>query len=397
MGSRLALPQNYIKDAGTVWQDMQDDGNWGGAHTPDLVNFKNGDHSIKWSTSSAVLVAKDVGGVDLSTVSMFSFWAYCHTEPIETLLQLHIIISSTANYTKYFRYTVNGQNLAVGWNLLSVHKEDMDNVNDDSWDNSMLLVGFNITPVTGQTAIVSIGGVNQELRQIPKVLLTFDDGNEENISDNVFTYMGDRGLKGTSFITSSWVGTATFMTEANLDTLYAAGWAMANHSVTHPDFTGLTQAGVESEISVCRDWLLARGYDRSANHLAYPFGLRNNMVSDACIAQGVLTGRVAATDSFTPGADNLLVLAADYVLNTETLADIIDHVDTALRSGKTIIVVFHRIKDTPTETSDWSTVKFQGLIDHLLTRKVSCVTVDEWYEGLTNPRYRSIPLTRVSV
>ena len=49
--------------------------------------------------------------------------------------------------------------------------------------------------------------------------------------------MKAHGLVGTFFITTSWIGSPSYLTQANLRTMAADGNEIGGHTVTHPDLT----------------------------------------------------------------------------------------------------------------------------------------------------------------
>ena len=70
------------------------------------------------------------------------------------------------------------------------------------------------------------------LRARPKIVISFDDGND-NIYANAYPAMLAAGVPGTCYINSNVIGNSGKMTVANLNTLYANGWDIANHTSDH--------------------------------------------------------------------------------------------------------------------------------------------------------------------
>jgi hypothetical protein len=58
--------------------------------------------------------------------------------------------------------------------------------------------------------------------------------------------------------------------------------------------------------------------------------------------------------------------------------------------------LLHSIIETPTVSAEWSIANFQSLINYIVSLKIKCVTIDEWHEGLTDPRALSISVSRAS-
>jgi len=399
MPTRSSLPQNGIINAGTVWQDFSgDQTDWSGTHTIDTVNYKEGTQSLKMAVSDSTILDKIISE-NLKTTKVWGIWVYCYDpSPIVTIELISINFRSVTNFASYFYFDIGGNSLCQGWNYFSVDQSEWSNIGSESWDNTMVRCGIRVKPVAGQTATVSWGGIYKDFSQLPRIVIGFDDADASVVSADCYTYMVNRGLKGTCYVNSSTVGASGKMTAANLDTLYAAGWAMGNHCSVHTDLTSIAPAAASTLITVGRDWLLAQGYTRSYNHLAYPYGYYNTDVLSVCRDAGVLTGRLATGYKFTPsaGRDNL-IMPARYVNRTDTLATAQGWIDQACAAGKTIPLIFHKILASPTNVDEWSIANFQSFIDYLVARKYFCVTIDEWYEGLIDPRYMSIAPVRTVV
>ena len=108
-----------------------------------------------------------------------------------------------------------------------------------------------------------------------EVFVRIDDGLE-----SVYTYMYPKlsalGIKATLGIITSKIGTAGYMTWDQVDTLYAAGWDVVNHTHNHNQNT-LTSASVAdclTEIRTAKNILATRGYTRAGMNDLFinPFG-----------------------------------------------------------------------------------------------------------------------------
>ena len=80
--------------------------------------------------------------------------------------------------------------------------------------------------------------------------------------------------------------------------------------------------------------------------------------------------------------------------NTTTTANVDSAVLAAERSGGTLFVLIHSILASPTSSVEVSETVFDYLLTKLAERKIQVKTVSEWYNGLTNPRYQSLPVGR---
>lgn len=256
----------------------------------------------------------------------------------------------------------------------------------------MLTVKFKKTLITFIIvcfSILSIFAVNVDKHSIPTVILTFDDGHH-SVYDIAMPYMNKYGFKGTAYIVSDWINdTATYkMTGTQLDELYSKGWAIANHTKDHTDLTKLTEQEIDDELIKCANVLLARGYTRSAYHVAYPYGNVNDTVLTAMKETGMLTGRTLHPEEQTiTFVDPRLLTPSLYVFDTTTLKSAKTTLDNAIKNSHPFIVVFHKIVPSLTGNRDeWTTTNFKAFIDYIALKKVRVITIDEFYKELTNTR-----------
>lgn len=247
---------------------------------------------------------------------------------------------------------------------------------------------------TGKQTAATFGCIKYNLRGLPRIVLGFDDASK-GVYDNAYPYMASKNLRGVTYVVPSLVGSsASYCSLANLTTMYAAGWDISNHTYNHLDLTTVTETEAETEIQSATTWLLTNGFTRSARHLAVPNGQVNANVTQAIANSNLKTARNSVTKTFYPEIESLLALPAQAIVNTNTAAQAIALVDDAMQKGKSIIFMFHDIQATETGTYVWATSKFQSFVDYLVERKVPVVTINEWYNGLTNPRCVSPSLSR---
>ncbi len=68
------------------------------------------------------------------------------------------------------------------------------------------------------------------------ILLTFDDGSE-TIYENALPIMQRYNFTGVSYIVYHYVGIRNYMNADQIRALYAAGWEIGSHSLSHTDLT----------------------------------------------------------------------------------------------------------------------------------------------------------------
>ncbi|UUL75827.1 polysaccharide deacetylase family protein [Pseudarthrobacter sp. Fe7] len=114
-----------------------------------------------------------------------------------------------------------------------------------------------------------------DLERIPTgqkvVALTFDAGANDAALRSILTTLTANGVPGTFFLTGNWVN--QFPSDPAL--IYNAGNRIGNHSMTHPDFTTLTDAQVAAEISSAQRTIEAAGGD-PLPFFRFPFGARDS-------------------------------------------------------------------------------------------------------------------------
>jgi peptidoglycan/xylan/chitin deacetylase (PgdA/CDA1 family) len=135
----------------------------------------------------------------------------------------------------------------------------------------------------------------QEVLESPaeadQIALTFDDG-IGSLHQHALPILRDEGAPATVFLISDYVGrnnrwpslpqrapTMDLMSWAEVEELYAAGWAVEAHTATHPDLRRLTDDAIRDEFQ--------RGNDAIQAHLgccptivAYPYGFWDERVRD---------------------------------------------------------------------------------------------------------------------
>jgi peptidoglycan/xylan/chitin deacetylase (PgdA/CDA1 family) len=101
------------------------------------------------------------------------------------------------------------------------------------------------------------------------IILTFDDGSE-SVFVNAFPIMQKYNFTGTAYIVHNYVGITNHMNASQIRELYAAGWEMGSHSLSHVDLTERADRQRE-EVTESRRRLEA-SLGVPILSFAYPFG-----------------------------------------------------------------------------------------------------------------------------
>ncbi|GAA3873035.1 hypothetical protein GCM10022381_15060 [Leifsonia kafniensis] len=218
------------------------------------------------------------------------------------------------------------------------------------------------------------------------VSLTFDDGNADQVvAEQV---LKANGLHGTFFITTSWIGQPTWLTQADLHTFAADGNEIGGHTVTHPDLTTLTSAQATAEICDGKTTLASWGFN--ATDFAYPFAAENASVESIVKGCGFQSARglgdvrspaSCATCEFAetiPPANPMDTAAPDEVDSTWTLQNLQDVVTNAeANGGGWVQLTFHHIAVGTDPTLTISPPLFNQFITWLAARGATNNTVVE--------------------
>ena len=189
---------------------------------------------------------------------------------------------------------------------------------------------------------------------VPKTIisLTFDDGNADQFQ--AAQVLKANGLVGTFYITTSWIGSAGYLTRENLNTLAADGNEIGGHSVTHPDLTTVSSSVATAEICNGKTTLESWGFRVSS--FAYPFAAQKASLEKLVKNCGYVSARnlgdirSPASCGSCPYAETIPpgnyynTAAPDQVDSTWTLKNLQDFVINAeSHNGGWVQLTFHHI------------------------------------------------------
>ena len=216
------------------------------------------------------------------------------------------------------------------------------------------------------------------------VSLTFDDGNADQLAAE--QVMKAHGLVGTFFVTTDWVGTPSYLTQQDLQTIAADGNEIGGHTVTHPDLTTVTTAVAAAEICDGRTSSHRWGFDVTS--FAYPFAAENPAVEGIVKTCGYSSARnlgdirspaSCAACPFAetiPPANPYNTAAPDEVDSTWTLQNLQDLITNAeTHGGGWVQLTFHHIAVGTDPTLTISPTLFAQFVTWLAARTASGATV----------------------
>jgi len=295
----------------------------------------------------------------------------------------------------------------------------------DQRSKKTMRIGVRVTVASGTKPDVYVGGIWIGGAQRSKVMLSYDGC---YISQNTLvkpahdTY----GLTGTLYVAKSVVdSSASYLTTAQLDTFYAAGWSIAGHSYTGVALETLSESAMVDEIGNFRRWAQGRGYARGDGHWAWGYSVGTNnasaeirsTVTRVLQQSGLKSLRVgnvgsglthmrAKSEGLSLGTieTGVKTICAPQLTSGLSIAQMRAFISSGIRHRIPVNVYCHEVAanqaatvantatnfitptnydqtTTPGATQSWIpwlwTNKMAGLID--------VVSIDDWYRGLTQP------------
>lgn len=298
--------------------------------------------------------------------------------------------------TNGFYYTYNPQ--YNGWHFLQLTSKDWTRLGSGTWESSIERWRLRVNASAGATSAIYFDswymGGNGRARG--NVLITFDDSAESQY-DTARGILNSAGLKATFYTIRDLIGTAGFMSLAELQTLKSDGHSICVHGRT--DLTTLSISEAAEDIQSNMDFVASIDPDGS-KHYSWPNGgfeynSTDTQLIEMAQSKGILSARTTRrngiVNSTIKGLNNpYTLIISGHVNGFDTLQNLKDRADFAYRTGGTVIFMFHKVLTTASETTDISTADFQSFIDHILYRKlcgrIDVLTVPEWYAGLSTGR-----------
>lgn len=371
---------------GNVVEDFQNLSQWKvekGSLNPDYTNFKKGMQGAKVVSvkGDKGIITKKGFGSFLKNRKQIGLWVYI---PEATdIANLEIALSSDPGFSKfYYKYiALNNPKWKIqnGWNYILINKQEFTNKNSDEWDN-LSSIRLYVYSQPGSTATCTFGEIVVDPVLIPKLVFTFDDF-DVSIYSKAFPILKAAGMKGTFYVASGQIDKPARgkVTVDQLKEMYANGWDIGNHTVTHADLNAIFEEDALAEIKGCSEWLRSNGFTRSAYHMSYTGGFNQHLADLAEIA-GMTTARTHNVSSFGEAnlPNNLLQFTCALEMqSTTTEKDVCDMVDSIIESGGTGFITVYKIEDSPAGKNSCSTEVFKALVDYCVKRKIDVVTVSE--------------------
>lgn len=297
-----------------------------------------------------------------------------YIDDVTKLNLLHFIIFTNSSTSKYYEKFANRFNLKTGWNIIVIRKQDLTPQGGaTSWDGiNRIKVGA--SSLSGQTVNVTFTALyfTKNLSSKGQVLLTHDDSNSTDYTI-AKPKLDSCNLRGNFFTIINNIGAQSYYTtQPQLDEMYEVGHDICSHTISHPTLTSLDAPTLQHELVGSYKQLMDWGFVRSADILAPPGGIVNDVVLSEIKKTYALTRSYAATYQNKSGESSPLInnhfmkvgiCGRDYL----TLANAKAYVDKMVTQKFPGILTFHKLETTASTPDNWATSDYNELMDYIKT------------------------------
>lgn len=212
----------------------------------------------------------------------------------------------------------------------------------------------------------------------PLVTLTFDDGEEDNVS-TALPVMNSYGFKSTQcFATDHVEGDAT--NSARVLAFRDSGHEICSHTVTHPFLSQVPATQLAHELTHSRDFLRTLT-GKNIDNFASPYGDYNTAVLNA-IQPLYRSHRTVDAGYNSKDNFNIYKVRVQNMLSTTTLQEYQSWLDYAEATNTWLVLVYHRVASSNTGPYDTNTTDFGQQMAALNTSGVIVKTYNDALDEL---------------
>lgn len=214
----------------------------------------------------------------------------------------------------------------------------------------------------------------------PLLVITFDDTHSSDYTI-AFPEMTARGLYGTPYITTNYVGGSWALSWPQIAEMRAAGWATECHTHTHPDLTTLTDAEIRTELETVNAAFITNGLAAPRHH-AYPGGTFDTRVKGIVAEYRDTADRVGGLFNAYATMDYFEIRRSGAHMTTEAhLEWVKSFLRRHMRNNDIAVLVLHRIVEADPVPAQYDCLAslFRQLLDFVVECGIKVVTTPQMY------------------
>ncbi|MGH9991294.1 MAG: polysaccharide deacetylase family protein [Nitrososphaera sp.] len=365
-----------------------------GPQVDDTSDFAIGNQSLKLVTDgdgSAVFTRKSEISPALNfTDRLLKLWIKVNGTGNLSELRVTVTSDDFRTYTDY--WIAGGKGAGTGflvdneWNVVTLSPSQSAPIGDSDIsrvDTIQIRVADDGLGRTLTLWVNSLVLVAKNDRAI--VTFAFDDGYDTDYT-KARPVLDRYHFTATSYVIASLVGAPGRLNIGQLTNLQELnGWDIASHSYSHLNLTSLAPSEIKNDLTQSQQFLANNGFQKGAGHFAYPYGEFHNDELMRLVQKYYNTARTTegAVETLPPSDPHRL--RAMVIMNTTTLSEVSESVESAIASGDWLILVFHKIVDAnANDELAYLTSDFEAIVDDIAASGADVMTVSEVYEN----RYR---------
>jgi len=407
--SRSLKPSHYRTNDFILQEDFSSLTGWtlggdatGKSATVDTAHVQHGTASIKLHMDAAAAIGQTVqieksGSWDFSR-GMTHGIKYFGGDNL-VYADVAIVLSNDAGFTNTATLSLQG---VYDWVAQTAKKASYTLAGSFNWNLPVVGIRLIVTITTdGFSQDIWLDALASGANARTKILINFDDGYDSIYTEAFLNYMKPLGMVGTVFIPGNNIGTAGFMTVAQLKELQDNGWCIASHgwdvNTSLAVSGGRTTAQGTADLIQALSWMTTNGLISGIAHMAWPFGQFDDAIIAAAQSLGIVSAR-AFSSTVTNSRiytglqlENKMKLPVASELRLVVSGTTPTSVRTDVRStqtfGATHVITGHALVAAATGgTYEWTVANFSTLVGYLELIKdqggADIVAWHDWYSGL---------------
>lgn len=259
------------------------------------------------------------------------------------------------------------------WHRLTIPMSERDGAGPHTPDDHLKSLSIQVAATTGNTTHLDIADITiHETPARGRVGFIFDDAWLDNYT-TAFPIMQAHGLAGGIAVEHAQVGVnPERCSAAQLAEMYAAGWDMhGHHHEQLPSLTGTQQHDIHR---ASKDFLGNNGFLRGNDLWVWPGGIWDTAAEDIALEYWRSLRRVDSFQRFgVPGVHERRDVPNAYVTSGVQLATLTEYVDRVVDWGGSLLIVFHKIVESPGVNIEWGSANFAALCDYIAAADVDMV------------------------